>query len=691
MSNALQVSALKVGPGEAAPLGAHLAPGGIRFAVASASAERMWLVLLAPDDGSELGEIEFPPEHRIGNVFTMTVFGLALPDAHYGYRTQPKGEGRNARVLLDPYARALPGAEAWGVRPGYRSAVISSDFDWQHDYRPHLPIEDLVIYEAHVRGFTRHPSSAVRSPGTYAGLREKIPYLRDLGVNCLELLPVFEFDETDNTYVSPVDGRPLPNFWGYNTVGFFAPKSAYASDADTDGPVREFKELVRDLHRAGIEVILDVVFNHTGEGDHRGPVFSFRGLDESIYYLLDEAGSHRNLTATGNTVNANHPQVRRFILDCLRYWVTEFHIDGFRFDMAPILARDAEGMVLDNPPLLEAIAHDPVLADCKLIAEATDATGLDQVGRFPSYGRWMEWNGRYRDDMRRFLTGRTNPSAAATRLTGSADLYPGRGATASVNYLTCHDGFTLADWTAYEQPRNDANGEGGHDGIAVNDSWNSGCEGPTDDPAILRLRRRQAKNAAALLMVSNGVPMWLAGDEFGRTQKGNNNAYSQDNSISWLDWDLAAKDADLIEFVRRCILFRRAHPVLRRTAHPDGHSAGTCGYPPVSWHGTAPWQPDWSPDSRLLVALLHQHSGSGSADTVLVAANTGTETVHIRPPAAPRGTNWHVFADTGALLGCGAGSPGSERFLPPQATLSVIDHAVVVLTAHPEEGLHHAL
>ncbi|KPI02575.1 Isoamylase [Actinobacteria bacterium OK074] len=675
-------------------MGAHPVPGGVTFSVASASAERMWLVLLDAGDGGEPAEIEFPPEYRTGDVFTMTVLGLDPAGTRYGYRVQKPGAPPDGRLLLDPWARALPGGETWGVRPRYHCALPTGDFDWQGDRGPDIPAGDLVIYEAHVRGFTRHPSSRVSAPGTYAGLREKIPHLRHLGINCVELLPVFEFDETDNTFTSPADGRPLPNFWGYNTVGFFAPKAAYARGPAPDmpdAPAGELKELVRDLHRAGIEVILDVVFNHTAEGDHRGPVLSFRGLDEDVYYLLDESGAHRNLTATGNTVNANHPRVRSFILDCLRHWVTEFHIDGFRFDMAPILVRDATGALLDNPPLIEAITHDPVLARSRLIAEATDATGLDQVGAFPGHGRWMEWNGRYRDDLRRFLTGRAGPGPAATRLAGSADLYAGRPTTASVNYLTCHDGFTLADWTTYEVRRNHANGEGGQDGIADDDSWNCGHEGPTDDADVLLLRRRQTRNALALLLVSHGVPMLLAGDEFGRTQQGNNNAYSQDNAVSWLDWNLADKNAELVEFVRRCLRFRAAHPVLRRTAHPTGRTADGAAYPPVSWHGRTPWQPDFSDDSRLLVMLLHQSAADGPDDTVLVAANTAGVAVRIEPPAAPVGTRWHLFIDTGTPWGDGAHPHGREPAVPSGARVTLYGHSVVVLTTHPEEGTSHAL
>lgn len=679
----------RIGRGATAPFGAHVVPGGVRFTVASATADRVWLVLMDPRDGTVRAQIPFPQEYRVGNVFTMTVLGLDPDEAHYGYRVAP---GSDAPILLDPYARAIAGGERWGERGGeqraHRSVITRPDrFDWGGTPRPRIPREDLVVYELHVRGFTRHASSGVTAPGTYAGLQEKIPYLKELGINCVELLPVQEFDETDNTYNAPASGTPLPNFWGYNPLGFFAPKAGYAVQPDGAGPAKEFKELVRALHRAGIEVILDVVFNHTAEGDHRGPTLSFRALDEAGYYLLDDEGNPRNLTATGNTVNANHPVARQFILDCLCHWAEEFHIDGFRFDMASILTRGTDGQVLDNPPLLEAIAHDPVLAHCKLIAETTDATGLDQVGRFPSHGRWMEWNGRYRDTVRRFLTGkRATAGDLAARLIGSPDLYGERGPAASVNYITCHDGFTLADWASYDHRRNAANGEGGADGIPDDDSWNCGHEGPTDDPGILRLRRRQLRNGLLLPLVSHGVPMLLGGDEFGRTQQGNNNAYSQDNEVSWVDWSLAEKNAALREFVRRCLAFRRAHPVLRRDRHPHDWTPEGWSAPPVSWHGENPWQPDWSEHSTLLALLVHQQGPAGDGDTVFVAVNSGARPARVEVPTAPHGTRWHIFADTGDDEGPGAHPVGSEPALGVTPELRLEDHSAVVLTAYSVEN-----
>lgn len=411
-----------------------------------------------------------------------------------------------------------------------------------------MPTEDLVVYELHVRGFTRSDTSGVAAPGTFAGLAEKIPYLRWLGVNCVELMPVFEFDETDNVHVHPETGVPLLNTWGYSPVGVFAPKANYAHG---ERPDVELKELVKRLHAAGIEVVLDVVFNHTSEGDHRGPTLSLRGLDESSYYLLDEAGRHHNFSGAGNTLNANHPLVRDWVVRSLRHWVHEYHVDGFRFDLASVLTRGRDGAPLADPPLVAALAADPVLAGTRLIAEAWDAGGLYQVGAFPHYGRWMEWNGRYRDALRAFLVGREGTTGdVATRLVGSPDLYNGRGATASVNFVTCHDGFTLADWSSYDHKHNRLNGEDGRDGENHNISWNGGAEGPTDDPEVLATRARQQRNALLLLLTSCGVPMLLAGDEFGRSQGGNNNAYPHDDPVTWLDWSLVDRNRDLVEFTR---------------------------------------------------------------------------------------------------------------------------------------------
>lgn len=648
-SDLLQASARwHISSGRARPLGAIPVPGGVNFAFHASGVRAAWLVLMDVADGATVAELPFPESGRFGTLFTAIVRRLDIDRFHYGYRVEYTSGGLSP-VLLDPYATELSGAGEWGQRPRYRCAVAPHDFDWGDDRPPRIPHGDLIIYETHVRGYTRHPSAAVTRPGTYAGLSEKIHYLSELGVNCVELLPVFEFDETDNTYVSPSTGEPLRNFWGYNSVGFFAPKAGYASRTGQGAASRELKSLVKTMHTAGIAVILDVVYNHTAEGDHRGPTLSLRGLDESAYYLLDDAGRPLNLTATGNTVNCNHPVTRTLILDSLRHWATEYRIDGFRFDMAAILTRGTSGRPLLDPPLIEAIAGDPALAHCVLIAEATDAAGVHQVGSFPAYGRWSEWNMRYRDAIRRFLLGRPGSAGEfATRLVGSPDLYRERGATASVNYITCHDGLTLADWTSYDHRHNEPNGEDGRDGIPDEESWNCGQEGPTDDPAVLRLRAQQARNALLLLLTSHGVPMLLAGDEFGRTQHGNNNTYGQDGPLGWVDWNHSAAQTGLLGFTRRAIALRQAHPVLRRTVHPDSQSAPGAPCPPVSWHGEELWEPDWSEGSTLLAAMLYEDRDDAPADCVYLAVNSGGTERTVQLPEPPPGLRWYVFADTGS-------------------------------------------
>ncbi|UCM88163.1 glycogen debranching protein [Streptomyces marincola] len=677
-------------PGAAArPLGATVVPEGVHFAVHAPHAERLSLLLLDPEHGEPLAELPFPVPDRPGGRWDLTVPGLAPGDADY-LLVGPEGD-----LLLDPRARALAGGEEWGVRPRWRCVVTAGRPRRRRPPRPALPVEDLVVYELHVRGFTRHPSSGTAHPGTFAGLREKIGHLLRLGVNCVELLPIAEFDETDNTYREPGTGRPLANFWGYDPVAWAAPKSAYAARPERAGAVRELRDLVDALHAAGIEVILDVVFNHTAEGDHRGPTLSLRGLDEEGYYLLGPDGRPRNLTATGNTVNANHPAARALILDALRHWVREYDVDGFRFDMAGILTRGGDGTPLADPPLLREIAEDPELADRRLIAEANDATGLDLVGAFPSAtashrGRWSEWNDRYRDAVRRFLTGQdAGARELALRLAGSPDLYGARGAGASVNYVTSHDGFTLADWASYDRPHNEANGEGGTDGIAVNHSWNCGWEGPTERPDVLRRRARLVHGALTLLAVSTGVPMVTAGDEFGRTQLGNNNAYGQDNETSWVDWTLAERHVQRLEFVRCLWAFRRRHPAVRRSRAPSEERPEGWEYPPVSWHGERPGEPDWSPSSRLVVGLFHQEPPEGERDTVLVAVNADERPRLVAPPPAPSGTRWHLFVDTGDEEGPLAHEPGHEprwSGTGPEGgepLLRLMAHSTLVLTAVP--------
>ncbi|GAB7044718.1 MULTISPECIES: glycogen debranching protein [Catenuloplanes] len=676
-----RIGPYEVRPGAPLPFGATEVADGITFSVHSHSAGAMALVLFRTGVREPIATLPFPPHFRRGAVYSMTVVGLSADGLEYGYLVRGEGDDGTDRVLADPYARAFPGRAEWGrpVDPAdpypYRAGVVRSGFDWGDDAPPRIPKHELIVYEAHVRGFTRHPSSRVAAPGTFAGLAEKVPYLRDLGVNCVELMPVLEFDECDNPRHDPASAHRLYNYWGYNTVGFFAPKAAYGTPDD-------LRRLVRRLHAEGMELLLDVVLNHTAEGDERGPTISFRGLDNAAYYMLTEDGGYRNYSGTGNTFNANDPVARAFLLDCLRYWVTEFHVDGFRFDLASALGRGPDGTPLANPPLLEAIAADPVLRDVTLIAEAWDAAGLYQVGSFPDYGRWAEWNGRYRDALRGFLRG--DPGRVgdlATRLVGSPDLYGGRGPASSINFVTAHDGFTLRDLVSYDEKHNDANGEGNRDGDDHNLSWNCGAEGPTDDPQVLALRDRQTRNALLLLLCSHGVPMLQAGDELGRTQLGNNNAYCHDGELTWLDWGPAARDAGLLRFTRDAIAFRRAHPVLHVATHVGDDGDGPVD---VSWHGTRPGRPDWSPAARLLAVMLRGAPTPGyGQDIVYLAANTHWEPVEVHLPDLPAGLRWARFADTYDAEP--SVPPGWERAVADPARLPVGPRSVVVLTAVPAD------
>jgi glycogen operon protein len=541
-------------------------------------------------------------------------------------------------------------------------------------------MEDLVIYEMHVRGFTQSPTSGVRHAGTFTGVREKIPYLRELGVNCVELMPIFEFDEVEIDRTNPLTGARLCNYWGYNTVAFYAPKAGYAATGSLGMQADEFKTLVRELHASGIEVILDVVFNHTAEGNENGPTISFRGLDNRTYYMLTPEGEYYNFSGCGNTLNCNHPVVRDFVLSCLRFWVAEYHIDGFRFDLASILGRDATGAPLPNPPLLESLALDPVLAKTKLIAEAWDAGGLYQVGHFPAYGRWAEWNGKYRDCVRKFLKGDLGQvSEMAQRLSGSPDLYYHRGPTASVNFITCHDGFTLADLVSYNDKHNEANGEENRDGGNDNHSWNCGAEGPSDDPAVLALRRRQMKNALAMLLLSQGPSMVLMGDELGRTQRGNNNAYCHDSELNWLDWILKETHAELFDFCRRLIAFRHQHPALRNPRYAGLPQSEGDSFE-ISWHGVKAWQPDWSPNGRTLAMMVRRTAG-GVHDIVYAAFNMYWEPLEFALPS-PSAGQWRLFANTAAAPPDDICEPGQEPLLPDQAKILVGGRSTVILSGN---------
>ncbi|KAA5538662.1 glycogen debranching protein GlgX [Roseiconus nitratireducens] len=676
--------------GNPQPLGATARSKGVNFAVYSRHGTTCTLVLFEHGAAKPFAEIPFPPEFRVGDVRAMMVFDLDPEAIEYAFRVNGPFSPREGhrfdgeRELLDPTAQAVAWRPSWGQKDTRittpRARLISQDFDWEGDRPLGLPLEDLVIYEMHVRGFTRHPTSKTRFPGSYAGLREKIPHLVELGVNCVELLPIFEFDETEVDRVDPATGKPLLNYWGYNTLAFCAPKAAYAASGSCHLQADEFKTLVKELHRHGIEVVLDVVFNHTAEGNENGPTLSFKGLDNATYYMLTPEGYYYNFSGCGNTFNCNHPVVREFVLNCLRHWVAEYHVDGFRFDLASILGRAPNGTPLANPPLLESLALDPILGRTKLIAEAWDAGGLYQVGHFPAYGRWAEWNGKYRDCVRKFLKGDMGQVGEMTqRLSGSPDLYFHRGPTASINFVTCHDGFTLADVVSYNDKHNEANGEQNRDGANDNHSWNCGVEGPTEDPEILSLRTRLMKNALAMLFLSQGIPMLLMGDEMGRSQNGNNNAYCQDNELNWLDWSLKHRNQELFRFCQSMIAFRKAHPVLRHPRYSETKH-GKSNRLEICWHGTRPWQSDLSDASRVLAfhARLRREE---SDDLIYAAFNNYWETLDFDLPRVGDAGEWRVFANTRLRAPDDISSPGDERALDNPNQIQVAGRSVVILVA----------
>jgi len=647
-----RIGDLEYGPGHVLPLGATLMFDGVNFSVFSKEATSCTLVLYHHGQKVPFQEIPFPDSFRIGHVYSMMVYGLNIETIEYGYRFDGPYDPKKGlrfdknRVLLDPFARSISGRSVWGIEPDYtnpfqyRGQIIREDYDWLGDKPLEMHPSDLVIYELHLRSFTQHPASEVRYRGTYAGLIEKIPYLKALGVNCVELMPIFEFDEFENS--REVNGRRLVNYWGYSTVGFLAPKAGYAASARFGMEADELRHMIRTLHQNGIQVILDVVFNHTAEGGEGGPSISFKGIDNRTYYLLTPDGGYINYSGCGNTMNCNNPVVRNLMLGCLIYWVAAFHVDGFRFDLASILSRDEKGVPMMNPPLLESIACDEVLGKTLLIAEAWDAGGLYQVGTFPAYGRWSEWNGMYRDCLRRFIKGEAERlPELILRIRGSDDLYRQRGPTASINFVTCHDGFTLYDLVSYNEKHNWDNGEENRDGTNDNASWNCGAEGSTDDPEIIALRMRQMKNMLTVLLTSRGIPMLLSGDEFANTQYGNNNAYCQDNEISWLDWNQLERCGDLYDYVRRLIAFRKAHPVLRADSYDFSHN-GT-GYPELSFHGTQAWNLDeHSPGLSFAYMYAEDHVRYCTERDafIYVAVNAYWETQHYGLPILPEGFQW---------------------------------------------------
>ena len=648
------ISGFQVRPGFFRFFGATIIPGGVNFTIQSHGATSCELLLFHREAEEPFAALKFPDNYKIGFVYSMIVFGLDVEEFEYAYRLDgPYDEKKGLRfdkskILLDPYARAVTGQSQWGCKNNpqhsYRARVVQNNFDWGLERSEPIPMEDLVIYELHVRGFTKSPTSNVSCPGTFRGLEEKIPYLKKLGINAVELMPVFEFDEMRDARL--IDENELLDYWGYNPVCFFAPNTSYASGVEYNREGMELKHLIKALHDNEIDVILDVVFNHTAEGNEMGPSFCFKGFDNNIYYMLTPDGKYYNFSGCGNTLNCNHPVVQELILDCLRYWVTDYRVDGFRFDLASILGRSENGTPLNQPPLLRSLAFDPILGNVKLIAEAWDAGGLYQVGSFPSWKRWAEWNGRYRDDMRCFLKGDPGMSGiAAQRMTGSPDLYDPvyRGGNASVNFLTCHDGFTLNDLYSYNQKHNEANGWNNTDGFDDNNSWNCGVEGDTDDPNVLALRRKMMMNACAVLMCSRGTPMFLSGDEFCDTRYGNNNPYCQDNAISWLDWSLFEKNRDMFEFFRYMIAFRMDHPAVRRDLEPS-----YIGFPSMSIHGLTPWEPD-APESDYVSCVLFSGYDEENAreDLIYVAVNAHWNAAEMSLPDLPEGYCWKIAVNTG--------------------------------------------
>ena len=684
-----EIDGFMVRPGFYNSEGAVPTARGVSFTIHSVGATGCTLLLFRPQEKEPYARLKYPEAYHIGNTFAMLVFGLKIDEFEYAFQLDGPYDvsmgllfDKN-NVLLDPFAKAVTGQRNWGERPEsdegfvYHARVVENNFDWGKMTFPEIPAEDLIIYETHVRGFTRDASSGVTAGGTFEGLRQKIPYLKDLGVNAIELLPIFEFDEMESARV--VDGVQLYNYWGYNTVSFFAPNTSYSSVVEHNHEGDELKLLISELKANGMEVILDVVFNHTAEGNENGPCFSFKGIDNNIYYMLTPDGHYYNFSGCGNAMNCNHPIMRKFIIDCLRYWVMEYRVDGFRFDLASILTRDQNGAPMPDPPILQGIACDPILGHVKLIAEAWDAGGLYQVGSFPAFRRWSEWNGRYRDDMRRFLKGDGSMAGTAiNRIIGSTDLYDPvhRGESASVNFLTCHDGFTLYDLYSYNTKHNEKNGWNNTDGDNNGNSWNCGAEGETDDPQIEGLRRRMVKNAFATLLCSRGPAMFYGGDEFCNTQFGNNNAYCQDNIISWLDWTRLEKYREIHDFVRYMIGFRKRYAILRKKTKPVA-----CNLPEISIHNGYPWNGGTDSNSRLIGIM---YAGRDEHDTrddiVFYCMNAYWETLVMQLPELPNGLQWKVCVNTSVEYEDGRDMESYTEFYYKK-TLKVPPRTAIVLVA----------
>ena len=690
------------------PLGIQERGGGVNFAIFSRSASRVRLEFFDhPEDAAPARVIDLDSVHNhTGDVWHVWVKGIG-PGQLYAYRVDgpyEPSEGHRFnfnRLLLDPFATAISQLPRWdfALARGYdssapeqdlaiskldnsrsmpKSVFVNEPFEWDGDQPPRHPWSKTIIYETHVRGFTIHPKSGVNHPGTYRGVREKIPYLKTLGVTAVELMPVQEFNEASVTRKNPQTSQPLRNYWGYDPVAFFAPKASYSNAGGLGQQKLEFKEMVRAFHKAGIEVILDVVFNHTAEGDELGPTLCFRGMDNAIFYTLaDDKRYYKDYTGTGNTINANHPVVRDHILAALRYWMVEMHVDGFRFDLASVLGRDRTGKLLANAPLLERIAEDPILRDVKIIAEAWDAAGAYEVGSF-SERRWAEWNGRYRDDVRRFWRGDDGMLGLfASRICGSADIYTksGKGPEGSINFVTCHDGFTLNDLVSYRYKHNEANGENNHDGTDANFSENYGAEGETTDAGIETLRKRQIKNFLLTLLISRGVPMLLGGDEFRRTQGGNNNAYCQDNETSWCDWSQLEKHQEMYRFTRGMTAFRRAHPILSKEHFYTDDE--------IHWFGRQGGLPNWTDSKeKQFACLIHEDE----QQALCLMFNAGTDAVDFGLPSVLPGMCWHLAVDTSRESPHDLFAAGEEPLWEDPRTYHLSPRSSVVLLARGTNG-----
>lgn len=629
---------MKISTGIPYPLGATFTKNGVNFAVFTDSDEEIFLCFFNEEDLIE--EILIP--YKTGKLRHCLIQDLSEKATSYAYRIK-YNEKESPIYFLDPYATALKAPLKWEIQQQKKYAPSSllinqEPFDWEGDVKPNLPMSDLVIYEMHVRGFTQDPSSNVEKKGTFLGVIEKIPHLLDLGVNAVELLPIFEFNENEYSLSDPLSGKPLSQYWGYSTVNFFSPMNRYVFSEERGAGLKEIKTLVKELHKQGIEVILDVVFNHTAEGNAMGPNYCFKGLANNAYYMMNGPGDYMNFTGCGNTFNCNFPIVRQFILSCLRYWVAEMHIDGFRFDLASIFYRGSKGEFLQNPPLLDAIAEDPILANTKLIAEPWDAGGLYQVGSFYLESkRFSEWNGRFRDCARKFIKGDKHLKGEfATRLCGSQDLYDQKKSpAASVNFITSHDGFSLRDLVSYNGKHNQNNGEDNRDGENNNISWNSGIEGPTDNSDIIALRERQMRNFHLVLMASQGVPMLSMGDEYGHTKNGNNNSWCQDNELNWFLWDMLEKNQDFYNFYKGLIRFRKNEPLLKRKGFLKDDD--------IEWHGILPSKPCWDKDDRFIAfTLIDEREGND----LYVAINSSNQDLDVTFPEKPAEKYWHWIANT---------------------------------------------